>query len=294
MTNKIFFRTLKFCWLKLGLGLICTLIDVIIASILLLIGFSIGDIAIPISIILTFIAINGVTYFAKLYFGYMIDVGHVAIVAKSVQDGIIPDNQVALATQMVKEKFVSANAYFVVDKLIKHTVQQIQKTVGHVGGMLSNVPGMSGIVSVIQLFVSMALNYVDECCIAYTFLSNDKPFKSACDGIVLYYQNWKPLLKNALKLTIFVTLFNWLFTAMVLLTILFSSGFSKVGFILVIAIVLLLNTFKKAFVDSYIMVNMVTKYTQVGQNTEITHDLYTKLCNLSSKFKELFNKSQVE
>ena len=46
--------------------------------------------------------------------------------------------------------------------------------------------------------------------------------------------------------------------------------------------------------DSYIMIQMMATYMQVAPTTTITFDLYGKLCNISSKFKELFNKGQEE
>lgn len=51
---------------------------------------------------------------------------------------------------------------------------------------------------------------------------------------------------------------------------------------------------KSAFVDSYMMVKMMVSYMQVAPSTEITFDLYDKLCRLSGKFKSLFTKGQEE
>ena len=51
---------------------------------------------------------------------------------------------------------------------------------------------------------------------------------------------------------------------------------------------------KSAFVDSYMMVKMMVSYMQVAPTTEITFDLYDKLCKLSGKFKSLFDKGQQE
>lgn len=47
---------------------------------------------------------------------------------------------------------------------------------------------------------------------------------------------------------------------------------------------------KSSFVDSYMMVS----YMQAAPATEITFDLYDKLCRLFGKFRSLFNKGQQE
>ena len=51
---------------------------------------------------------------------------------------------------------------------------------------------------------------------------------------------------------------------------------------------------KFAFIDSYILCQMMTSYLQAAPGTPVTFDLYTKLCSLSASFKELFQKGQAE
>ena len=51
---------------------------------------------------------------------------------------------------------------------------------------------------------------------------------------------------------------------------------------------------KFAFLDSFILCQTMAGYMDVAQNTPITLDLYEKLCGLSGKFRELFNKRKEE
>lgn len=51
---------------------------------------------------------------------------------------------------------------------------------------------------------------------------------------------------------------------------------------------------RSAFIDSYMMVKMMVSYMEVAPATQITFDLYGKLCNLSGKFKRLFDRGQQE
>ena len=48
---------------------------------------------------------------------------------------------------------------------------------------------------------------------------------------------------------------------------------------------------KSSVMDSYTMVCMVCSYLQAAPTTEITFDLYDKLCRLYSKFKSLLQKA---
>ena len=49
-------------------------------------------------------------------------------------------------------------------------------------------------------------------------------------------------------------------------------------------------TVKYAFIDSWILVKMMSSYMQVAPATQVTFDLYGKLSGFSGKFKELFKK----
>lgn len=51
---------------------------------------------------------------------------------------------------------------------------------------------------------------------------------------------------------------------------------------------------RSAFVDSYMLVKMMVSYMEVAPSTQITFDLYGKLCKLSGKFKKLFDRGEQE
>lgn len=107
--------------------------------------------------------------------------------------------------QMVKERFGAANAYYALDRLISGAVSQLQKTVGKLEDVFGNIPGVSAIIDFVQIFIGIALGYIDECCLGYTFIKKeDSAFKAGCDGVVIYFQNVKYLLKSAAVTTLMV------------------------------------------------------------------------------------------
>ncbi len=171
-------------------------------------------------------------------------------------------------------------------------------------GSLGNIiPGMNAIVSIGKMFIGIALGYIDECCLGYTFLKKEQgAFKSAADGVVIYAQNWKKLLKDAAKTTAIVVILIIVITLVsfilffIISRMLFSNSIFKpladiVAFLLACCVALAI---KSAFIDSYMLVKMMVSYMQEAPTTVITFDLYGKLCGLSAKFKELFNKGQQE
>lgn len=296
--SSVYFKTMKFVWLKLALGaavLAFALISMVICFLLGSIGNGGG---MGIAIFVWAILVGLANALVNRYFGYLVKAGHVAMVATVVTTGTVPANQFQVATAMVKERFATANVYIVVDKLVGGAVRQLQKAVGKIGGLLENIPGMSAIVDFLQMFIGIALGYVDECCLGYTFLHKDQSaYKSAADGVVIYFQNWKKLLKDALFTTLIViglSVAAWLLPFLMFWGIFGLFGMEMGWLFALILGIFVSAMIKSAFIDSYMMVKMMVSYMQVAPTTEITFDLYGKLCKLSNKFKSLFDKGQAE
>ncbi len=294
--KDIFAKTTKFVWLKLALGAAITVASVILLALFMLLGKLIGGSA-PVIMGLIWIAFTfGIYRFAMSYVGYLIKAGHVAVIAEMCTTGNVPDDMFNYGKEKVKAKFATSNVYFAVDKLISGAVSQLQKAAGKIGDLLSVIPGMSFITSLAQTFIGIALGYIDECCLGWCFVHDDEgSFKSSCDGVVIYFQNIKHLLKSSLTVTLVViglTFLAWLVPFLLLIGLfrLLNWGiFWAIILALIIAI-----TLKSAFIDSWMMIKMMTSYMEVAPSTEISFDLYEKLCKLSRKFKQLFEKGREE
>lgn len=295
--KDIYFKTMKFAWLKLVMGVAITLISVILLAMCAGIGALFRNNMIFMFMILMWIILTaGIYQFAMHYVGYMIKAAHVAIITTAVTTGQIPDQMFETGKDMVKERFAASNAYFVIDRLISGAVKQLQNTVGKIDNIFGSIPGVSAVVSILQLFIGIALGYVDECCLGYTFYKKEEgAFKCGCDGVAIYFQNAKYLLKNAAVTTLIVivaTAAAWVIPFAIIGGI--FSIFNWSGVIAFLLAVMIAICVKAAFIDSYMMVKMMVSYMSVAPQTEITFDLYGKLCKLSSKFKEMFNKAKNE
>lgn len=293
----IYKKTMKFVWLKLALGgalfggalllgglflLIAALAKNEILSIILLLVWSISIVAMD----------NVITH----YFGYLIKAGHIAIVSQAVTTGQIPDNQYEVAVSMVKSRFAESSVYFLVDKLVSGAVKELQKGVGKVGDALDAIPGMSAITNFIQIFIGIVLGYIDECCLGYTFYKKDQSaFKSACDGITIYWKNKKKLLKDAALMALVVmgiTAVLFIIPVVILVPLALITDNTIILVCALIGSAVIAGILKSAFVDSWMMVKMMTSYMEEAPTTVVDNGIYDTLCKLSGKFKQLFNKSQ--
>ncbi|WP_455621301.1 zinc ribbon domain-containing protein [Parabacteroides sp.] len=296
MTAKeIYLKTLAFSWVKLGLGVLNIVIDIVLFALLMGISVLFKNEGVGAVMFLVWLALAGiVNYVLNHYIGYLVKAGHVAVISRAFKSGTIPDNPVAVGKEMVKECFGTSNVYFLLDNLVTGSVKQLQRTLGRVtGGLLGALPGGGSIQKLTELFLNISLGYIDECCLGYTFYRNDQnPYKSAADGVVIYAQNWKTLLKDAAKTTLVVILS---LTVVTLVAFVLFGGLFRLfgwsGFVAFILSLLLAWTVKYAFIDSWILVKMMCSYMQVAPTTVITFDLYGKLSGLSGKFRELFRRS---
>lgn len=296
--KKVFCKTLVFSWVKLGLGLLNILIAVVLFAILMGISVLFGSEGATVIMFLIWLAVIGVVNFVlNHYIGYLVKAGHVAVIATAFKTGTVPADPLNTGKAMVKARFGTSNIYFALDKLIAGSVKQLQRTLGRItDGLLGSIPGMDGVKKLMNMFLDISLGYIDECCLGYTFYHPEQnAYKSAADGVVIYTRNWKILLKNAAKTTLIVILS--IVVATLVAFIMFGGLFHLLGWSGFVAFVLSLFmawTIKYAFIDSWILVRMMSCYMEAAPNTQITFDLYEKLSGLSGKFKELVQKGRNE
>ncbi|MBQ6993869.1 MAG: hypothetical protein IJN64_20055 [Lachnospiraceae bacterium] len=295
--KDIWLGTMKFNWIKLGVGLGFDLVALILLIVFCAIGAVIGEfIGAYVAFLVWGFTVFKLYHVVSDYVSYMIKSAHIACMAVAVQEGKIPENMVETGAQLVKERFVSSNVYIGVDKLVGGAVGQLQRTVGKIGGFLDFIPGMDNAVEILQKFIGIFLGYVDECCLGYTFVNKDQnAWKSACDGVCIYFQNVKTFLKEAVKITFIVMVFTTVVAIIAMLLMLGLVGIFNVPSLGAVVLgIMVALTLKEAFVDSYIMCQMLTVFLQVAPQTELSVDVYGKLCGLSSKFKEMWQNAGLQ
>ncbi len=297
MTSKqLFSKTMPFVWTKLALGGVTVLISAILLAILMGLGWLFGDGGMAVTFCI-WVGATGVVRFVLMhYFGYLIKAGHIAVVAEACLTGQVPADQINYGKAAVTQRFATSNLYFAVDKLVTGAVKQIQKGIGKVGNALDFLPGMEAVTGAAQFFVSIALGYIDECCLGWTFYSKQQSaFKSAADGVVIYAQNWKTLLKDAASTMLKVVIGVVILTLVIFVPIgLLFKLLKWSGLFAFLLACLVAWVVKFAVMDSYIMIRMMASYMSVAPRTVITFDLYSKLSGISGDFKELYNKGRAE
>lgn len=313
-TIQLITKTIPFLFMRLLIYGVFAVVALVFLGIMIGIGFLLhkifGDssMAFIVLMVITFGIIRGGLRFLEQYVLYIVKTGHISVVVELIKTGKLPEGkgQIAYGKEQVKQNFGTANVAFVVDKAVHGAVRQIQRWVLKVGDSFSFVPGIKNIIGIVNAIMSISLNYIDEAVVSYIILrKNEKReenvWKSACDGVVLYAQSWKGILKTATGAVIFIFVFG---IVTFLIFALPLMGLSKLltlnnpdmgmffGFIALIGAYILTLTIKRALIDPLVTIAMVNTYQKNIQNEMPSVDLHNKLLGVSSKFKTLANKSK--
>ncbi|MBX3570446.1 MAG: hypothetical protein KF914_20460 [Rhizobiaceae bacterium] len=157
-----------------------------------------------------------VVYWIREYILYILKAGHIAVMVHLIDRRPIPGGagQIAYARQVVTARFGEANVLFLVDQLIKGVLRIIAGIMSSIANLLP-IPGLSTLVGMVNAVIRMSVTHVDEIILGYNIRrDSDTPFETARQGLVLYAQNGRGMLKNAVWLTIF----TWVIALLVFLT----------------------------------------------------------------------------
>ncbi|WP_246672903.1 hypothetical protein [Mesorhizobium sp. B2-3-11] len=234
-------------------------------------------------------------YWIREYILYVVKAGHIAVMVHLIDGHDIPDgqNQIAYAKEVVTERFAEANILFVVDQLVKGAIRAITGLLGGIAAFLP-IPGLSGLVSFLNTVIRLSLTYVDEIILGYNIrINSSSPFETARQGVVLYAQNGKIMVKNAVWLALIMWGVSFVIFLLMLApaaAILYVMPGQLAGWAFVLAIVFAW-AFKAAFIEPFAIACLMQVYfkTIEGQVPDAAWD--ARLADASSKFRELKRKA---
>jgi hypothetical protein len=302
---KIFNVTKPFFVVRALVQLVITAIMLVVGILGVVLGIA-AFVRVPIVgvaiVVIIFGGLFGFLRFAKYYCLYMIKAAHISAITEYIKTGEVPVTEkgykgvLAYGTETIKNNFGAANIALAADALISGATRQIMKWLNKVQNLFSWIPGSKNVFAVINFILSTALNFIDEAVLSYVFFHKEETngFKKACDGLAYYAQSWKSMLKGALKVGVFI----WALRVVSFLALVFifsligNSIFSGGAFIfaLIMAFILLYGI-EAVLVDPYATCIMINDYHKAIDGQPLKGDLHGKLCKVSKKFRELFNKS---
>ncbi|MBS1303401.1 hypothetical protein [Loktanella sp. SALINAS62] len=155
---------------------------------------------------LGFVLTAGIILFLRQYILYIVKAGHIAVMVELMEGRDLPSGgaQITHAQAMIKERFATANVLFGVDVLIKGVLRAVTGSVQGLANVLP-VPGVNQVMVIVRAFLRLSVGLIDEVILGYLIRErSENPWRGAQTALVLYGQNYKPMLKNAFWLTIIV------------------------------------------------------------------------------------------
>ncbi|AVF02688.1 MULTISPECIES: hypothetical protein [Devosia] len=237
-----------------------------------------------------------VMYLLREYILYVVKAGHIAVLIKLLDGEQMPEgrSQIAYARQEVSQRFAQASVLFGVDQLIKGVLRAITGLVRGIVSILP-IPGAQQMVSVLQAFLRIAVGFIDEVILAYAIRTGStNAWASAQTGLILYAQNYKPMLKNAAWLALIVYGLSFLvFLVMLapaaLAVYLIPGAWSAGGLIFAL---LFAWAVKAALLEPFAITCMMQVYFRTIEGQVPDPAWEAKLDNLSGKFRTLKEKAQ--
>lgn len=236
-----------------------------------------------------------VMYLLREYILYVVKAGHIAVLIKLLDGEQIPEGrtQITYAREEVTKRFAQASVLFGVDQLIKSVLRAITGLVRGIVSILP-IPGAQQLVSVLQAFLRIAVGFIDEVILAYAIhTKSDNAWASAQTGLILYAQNYKPMLKNAAWLALIVyglsfVVFLIMLAPAALAVYLIPGAWSAGG---VVFALLFAWAVKAALLEPFAITCMMDVYFRTIEGQVPDPAWEAKLENLSRKFKTLKEKA---
>jgi hypothetical protein len=149
---------------------------------------------------------SAVLYFAREYLLYLVKAAHIAVLVEIYDGKPIPagQRQVSYGAEFVKTHFAEASVLFGVDQIVKAVLRVITGTLHAITAFLP-IPALQTVIRFVNAVLRVSLTYVDELILAYLIRTRTtNPWESAQDALILYAQNYKHFLKNAIWLAVFM------------------------------------------------------------------------------------------
>lgn len=130
------------------------------------------------------------------FFSYALSAGQIAMITRGVTENELPDDVYHEGIRIVKERFATVAAFYLVTGVIKGIFRQIGNLITSAGKALGGDTGET-IGSVISTVIQILIGYLCDCCLGWVFYRSDmSSARATCEGAVIFFKNGKTLLRN--------------------------------------------------------------------------------------------------
>jgi hypothetical protein len=245
--------------------------------------------------LLGFGVVATIAYLLREYLLYLVKAGHIAVLVELMDGKELPHGrgQIDHAQAVVRERFVESSVLFGVDQLIKGILRAFNRLFFTITAFIP-IPGLQGLVKFVNTVINVSLSFLDEVILAYNIRTRStNPWQSSRTALVLYAQNYKSFLKNA----VFLAAIIWILTFVVFIVALAPAAAvvslmpgAAGPFMLVVAVIFAWGV-KQAVIEPFGMIALMQVFFKVTEGQEPNAEWEAKLDGVSNKFGELKRKA---
>jgi hypothetical protein len=234
---------------------------------------------------------SAILYLAREYLLYLVKAAHIAVLVEVLDGKQVPEGQGQLGygIRAVETHFAEVSVLFGVDQVIKAVLRIIARTLAFLGAFLP-IPGVAPVLRFGNAVIRMSLTYVDEVILAYLIRTRtENPWQTGQDALILYAQNYKHFLKNA----VWLSLFMWGVTLAVFLVLLGpAAGLAWLlpgvagTWTLAIALIFAL-ALQKALLEPLAIASLMQVFFATVEGHAPDAEWSARLSSLSRRFREL-------
>ncbi|HEY8948328.1 MAG TPA: hypothetical protein VIM56_05540 [Rhizomicrobium sp.] len=239
---------------------------------------------------------SALLYLAREYLLYLVKAAHIAVLVEIMDGHSVPSDQtqIGYGANFVKSHFAESSILFGVDQIIKAVLRALFGIVNFFA-MFLPVPGLQNLVRLAESVVRMSLTYVDEVILAYLIRTRTaNPWQTAEDGLVLYAQNYRHFLKNALWLWILM----WFVTILIFAVLLGPVGAlvwmfpgHNAGLWAFVLALIFAVALKKALLEPLAIASLMQVFFKTIEGQTPDPEWSARLSQASGKFRELAQKA---
>jgi hypothetical protein len=289
-------KTLPFVWVRLGSYAVLFVALAVYFGVVGGLAVLLGRLWAPLGFITFLIAIGGgfgLLRWVSRYYFYLLKAAHVAVMTEFVVHGQAPaEGQIAYGKRQVTERFRDTSVMFAVDVLVDGAVKAVVRTFARIAGILP-IPGLDSLTKLLERVAVASTTYVDEAVLSRAYARREQNvWKVAHDGVILYAQAWKPILTNALVLTL-ISYVEFVVFLLILAAPAFAIAAAFPAMAPVAAIMAFAGAWllKLALADPFALAATLLAYHRSTAGMEPDPEWKAKLEGASTKFQELGRKA---
>ncbi len=294
---RLLANTLPFIWIRLGsyalLGLGLGVYFGVVGGL----AWLLGQLWAPLGVLLFLVAIGGgfgIVRWVTRYYFYLLKAAHTAVMTEFILHGKGPEGgQVAYGRSAVTERFKDTSIMFAVDALVDGIVKRIIRTVVRIASILP-IPGVDSLGKLLERVALASSTYVDESILSRAYARREQNvWAVAHEGVVLYAQAWKPIVANAVVMSLISYVeFAVLLVILALPALAIGAAFPAAGPVLAVLVVIAAWMVKLAVADAWSLAATLLAYHRTTQDMTPDPEWVARLEGMSDKFKELGRKAQ--